>query len=67
MNGSPAAPATHVAADLTVYLYWLQSKFLLQVVLGGGVLTWEAVGGTGAVVIIVGDAVVGTTALGLHP
>jgi hypothetical protein len=62
VNGSPAAPATHVAADPPVHVYWLQSEFLLQVVLGGGVLT-----GAGAVVVV-GSAVVGTVAaLGSHP
>jgi hypothetical protein len=68
VNGSPAAPATHVAADPPVHVYWLQSEFLLQVVLGGGVLTGEVVGGAGAVVGGGGGgAVVGTTALGSHP
>lgn len=61
MNGSPAAPATHVAADPPVHVYWLQSEFLLQVVLGGGILT-------GAGAVVVGSAVVGTVAaLGSHP
>lgn len=59
----PAAPATHFAADPPVHLYWLQSELLLQVVLGGGVLTGEVIGGAGAVVVV-GGAVVGTTALG---
>jgi hypothetical protein len=70
VNGSPAAPATHLAADLPVHVYLLQSEFLLQVVLGGGVLIMEGeivdVGGA-ADDVVVGGAVVGTAALGSHP
>jgi hypothetical protein len=68
VNGSPAAPDTHVAADPPVHVYSLQSEFLLQVVLGGGVLTGGVVEVVDVedVVVVVEDVVVGA-AVGSHP
>lgn len=68
MNGSPAPPEMHVAADpFGGHVYWLQSESLLQVVLGGGVLIagGDAVNVGGGAAVGIATAVL--VVLGSHP